>query len=222
MKPSSRPRKPISRVAARNAALVNQFATPGLGSLMGRRWISGACQLLLALTGCVMLLVWFFKVIIRYYGLMFDEEHPNPAGWVGEWGGILLAVSWFWALVTSFSLFREVSATGLQSLESFAAGQLKLDTVRIPIALATVPAWKRQGDAITRTFEFKDFFAAIKFVNAVAELAEQAWHHPDIDIRWNKVTLTLTTHKAGGLTEMDFALAQKADRLQIAKGWNTS
>jgi 4a-hydroxytetrahydrobiopterin dehydratase len=59
-------------------------------------------------------------------------------------------------------------------------------------------------------------------VNAVAELAEQAWHHPDIDIRWNKVTLTLTTHKAGGLTEMDFALAQKADRLQIAKGWNTS
>jgi hypothetical protein len=66
MKPSSRPRKPISRVAARNAALINQLATPGLGSLMGRRWISGACQLLLSLTGCVMLLVWFFKEMIQY------------------------------------------------------------------------------------------------------------------------------------------------------------
>ena len=140
MKPSSRPRKPISRVAARNAALINQLATPGLGSLMGRRWISGACQLLLALTGCVMLLVWFFKVIIRYYGLMFDEEHPNPAGWVGEWGGILLAVSWFWALVTSFSLFREVSATGLQSLESFAAGQLTRQRVGAVLGVAVLGA----------------------------------------------------------------------------------
>ncbi len=129
----------------------------------------------------------------------------------------MFAVSWFWAAVTSFSLLREVSRTGLQSLESFAAGQLKLDVAQIPIALATVPDWKRQGDVITRTFEFKDFSAAMKFVNAVAELAEQAWHHPDVDIRWNKVTLTLTTHKAGGLTEQDFALAQKVDRLQVAK-----
>jgi 4a-hydroxytetrahydrobiopterin dehydratase len=49
-------------------------------------------------------------------------------------------------------------------------------------------------------------------VNAVARLAEKAWHHPDIDIRWNKVTLTLTTHDAGGLTKKDFALAKKFDR----------
>jgi 4a-hydroxytetrahydrobiopterin dehydratase len=210
--------KPISRAAARNAALVNQLATPGLGSLMGRRWLTGAGQLLLSLTGCVMVIVWFFKEMIQYYGQISGDVQPHPVGWIGEWGAILFAVSWFWALVTSFSLFREVSATGLQSLESFAAGQLKLDAVQIPIALATVPDWKRQGDAIMRTFEFKDFSAAMKFVNAVAELAGQAWHHPDIDIRWNKVTLTLTTHKAGGLTEMDFALAQKFDRLQTAKG----
>jgi 4a-hydroxytetrahydrobiopterin dehydratase len=63
------------------------------------------------------------------------------------------------------------------------------------------------------TFQFKDFPAAIKFVNAVAGLAGQAWHHPDIDIRWNKVTFALTTHDSGGLTDKDFALAEKFDRL---------
>ena len=68
---------------------------------------------------------------------------------------------------------------------------------------------------LSRTFQFKDFPAAIKFVNAVAELAEKAWHHPDIDIRWNKVTLTLTTHDAGGLTEKDFVLARKFDELSL-------
>lgn len=76
-----------------------------------------------------------------------------------------------------------------------------------------VPEWKRQAQIIRRTFEFKDFPAAIRFVNAVAKLAEKAWHHPDIDIRWNKVTLALTTHDEGGLTAKDFALAEKFDAL---------
>ena len=62
-------------------------------------------------------------------------------------------------------------------------------------------------------FQFKDFVAAIKFVNAVAKLAEKAWHHPDIDVRWNQVTLTLTTHSEGGLTSKDFKLARRFDRL---------
>jgi 4a-hydroxytetrahydrobiopterin dehydratase len=88
----------------------------------------------------------------------------------------------------------------------------KLDATEIKAALATVPEWKLQGGAIVRTFQFKDFPAAINFVNAIAELAEQAWHHPDIDIRWNRVTLTLTTHDAGGLTEKDFELARQFDR----------
>ncbi len=70
-----------------------------------------------------------------------------------------------------------------------------------------------RGKTITRTFEFKDFPAAMKFVNAVARLAERTWHHPDIDIRWNKVALTLTTHSEGGLTEKDFKLARQFDRL---------
>ena len=90
----------------------------------------------------------------------------------------------------------------------------KLNASQTKTALAKVPLWKKQGSVITRTFAFKDFPAAIKFVNQVAVLAEQAWHHPDIDIRWNKVTLALTTHDEGGLTEKDFALARKFDRLK--------
>jgi 4a-hydroxytetrahydrobiopterin dehydratase len=87
----------------------------------------------------------------------------------------------------------------------------KLDTPAIKAALAAVPEWKKKGSAIARTYAFKDFVVAMKFVNAVAKLAEKAQHHPDIDIRWNKVSLLLTTHDAGGLTEKDFALATKAD-----------
>jgi len=89
----------------------------------------------------------------------------------------------------------------------------KLKLVEIKSALNRVPAWRRRGLTITRTYEFKDFPIAIKFVGKVAVLAERAWHHPDIDIRWNKVTLVLTTHDQGGLTEKDFALAQKFDQL---------
>ncbi len=88
-----------------------------------------------------------------------------------------------------------------------------LNATQIKAALKTVPDWKKTGAAISRTFQFQDFVAAMKFVNAVAKLAEKAWHHPDIDIRWNKVTLTLTTHSEGGLTGKDFQLAKQFDRL---------
>jgi 4a-hydroxytetrahydrobiopterin dehydratase len=89
----------------------------------------------------------------------------------------------------------------------------KLTPAQIKVALPTVPQWRRKAAVITRTFAFKDFVAAMKFVNAVAKAAEKTWHHPDIDIRWNKVTLALSTHDAGGLTEKDFALAAKFDLL---------
>ncbi len=92
----------------------------------------------------------------------------------------------------------------------------KLAAVEITTALATVPEWKLSGNAIARTYQFKDFPGAILFVNAVAGLAEGAGHHPDIDIRWNRVTLVLTTHDAGGLTEKDFALAREFDRLLLS------
>jgi 4a-hydroxytetrahydrobiopterin dehydratase len=91
----------------------------------------------------------------------------------------------------------------------------KLNAAEIKSALGKIPGWKKKAAVISRKFEFKDFPAAIKFTDAVARLAEKEWHHPDIDIRWNKVTLALTTHDAGGLTEKDFALAKKFDALSL-------
>ena len=73
--------------------------------------------------------------------------------------------------------------------------------------LSSVPSWRREGKTIVREFEFKDFPGAIDFVNRIAEAAESAWHHPDIDVRWNKVRLSLSTHDQGGLTDKDFDLA---------------
>lgn len=84
---------------------------------------------------------------------------------------------------------------------------------QIPSKLAEVPLWAHEGQEIRRTVSFKDFAGALAFVNRVAELAEQANHHPDIDIRWNKVTLALSTHSKGGLTASDFDLASKIDAL---------
>ena len=92
----------------------------------------------------------------------------------------------------------------------------KMTAAQIKSALAAVPDWKRTGPVIARTYQFKDFPAAIRFVDAVALLAEEAWHHPDIDVRWNKVTLALTTHDEGGLTKKDFVLARKFDESALA------
>jgi 4a-hydroxytetrahydrobiopterin dehydratase len=78
--------------------------------------------------------------------------------------------------------------------------------------LAEVPDWQLEGNAIARTFQFENFLLAVDFVNKVASEAESINHHPDIDIRWNKVKLTLATHSAGGLTDMDFTLARRIDR----------
>ncbi|MCW2939788.1 MAG: transcriptional coactivator/pterin dehydratase [Actinomycetia bacterium] len=88
-----------------------------------------------------------------------------------------------------------------------------LDEEEIAGELGTVPGWARDGDSIVRTFGHKGFPEAVAFVNRVAELAEAADHHPDILIQWNKVTLTLSTHSAGGLTGRDFALARQADQV---------
>jgi len=89
----------------------------------------------------------------------------------------------------------------------------KYSAAQTKAALRFLPEWTKKGSIITRTFQFRDFSTAIEFVNALARLAERANHHPDIDIRWNKVTLTLTTHDEGGLTERDFELAGQIDRL---------
>ncbi len=78
---------------------------------------------------------------------------------------------------------------------------------------ADQPEWTVDGEEISRTFVFDGFAAAIAFVVRVGFLAEAADHHPDIDIRWNKVTLRLTTHSAGALTGKDVALAGQVSAL---------
>jgi 4a-hydroxytetrahydrobiopterin dehydratase len=77
--------------------------------------------------------------------------------------------------------------------------------------LATHPAWSLDGETLTRTYAFSDFIEAFSFVTRVAMLAEKAFHHPDIQISWNKVTLRLTTHSAGGLTGQDTGFAAAID-----------
>ena len=79
--------------------------------------------------------------------------------------------------------------------------------------LKQIPEWELEKKHIERTFEFDDFSESIDFVNGVAEMAEDEEHHPYIDIRYNKVRLVLTTHSKGGLTYLDFGLAELIDPL---------
>ncbi|UGT64258.1 4a-hydroxytetrahydrobiopterin dehydratase [Nocardia asteroides] len=85
-------------------------------------------------------------------------------------------------------------------------------------ALSELDGWSRDGAAITRAIEAESFLAGIDLVRRVAEAAERADHHPDIDIRWRTVTYTLSTHSAGGLTAQDVALAREIDRLARSGG----
>ena len=92
----------------------------------------------------------------------------------------------------------------------------KLTNQQIAAALQDLPGWTQSGNAIRREFQFEDFVQSITFVNRVAELAEDAEHHPDIDIRYNKVLLVLSTHDMGGLTDKDAALARQINELLAA------
>ena len=87
-----------------------------------------------------------------------------------------------------------------------------LDPTQIQKSLASLPEWKLERGELVRTITFNDFQQAMKFVNHVADLAEKAGHHPDIDIRYNKVRLALVTHDAGGITKSDISLAQDIDK----------
>ena len=89
----------------------------------------------------------------------------------------------------------------------------KLSAKEIATHLQSRPDWKIEGGELVRAFKFETFRDAISFVDKVADVAEEAGHHPDIDIRYNKVRLALISHDAGGLTAKDFAIAAGADRL---------
>ncbi len=89
----------------------------------------------------------------------------------------------------------------------------RLSETEISSRIESLVSWKAEHGELVRTFGFADFAAALAFVNRVGELAEAAGHHPDIDIRYNKVRLALVTHDAGGLTAKDFDIAEKIDFL---------
>ena len=93
----------------------------------------------------------------------------------------------------------------------------RLTEEEIERELAALPGWTRKGDAIEKTYKLDDFAGSIAFVQKVAELAEAADHHPDIFIRFHRVTLTLTTHRARGLTENDFRLARQIEALGMGR-----
>lgn len=92
-------------------------------------------------------------------------------------------------------------------------GRSRLTDDQISGRLAALPDWSRSGDSITRTFEAPSFLEGIAFVQQIAAVAEAKDHHPDIDIRYNRVTLTLSTHDVGGLTDWDFDVAEAVDAL---------
>ncbi|WP_063051119.1 4a-hydroxytetrahydrobiopterin dehydratase [Nocardia arthritidis] len=98
------------------------------------------------------------------------------------------------------------------------AQQTLLSDIEIAEALTELPDWTRSGNALVRTVKAPTFPAGIDLVRRVAEVAEEADHHPDIDIRWRDVTFSLSTHSAGGLTALDVALAHQIDLLVTRPG----
>ncbi len=88
----------------------------------------------------------------------------------------------------------------------------KLSDLEIRRALGALPGWARKGDALTKTYSFARFADGIRFVDAVASIADGMNHHPDIDVRYTNVTFTLSSHDAGGVTERDLELARAVEK----------
>jgi len=101
------PAKPLSRSTARNSALINQLATPGLGSLLAGRYAAGIGQLVLALAGFGMILGWFVLVLMQTFNDIEGQASTKSYAWLGEAGALTFILSWLWALVTSLDLLRE-------------------------------------------------------------------------------------------------------------------
>ncbi len=111
------------------------------------------------------------------------------------------------------ALILSVAVPLILSSQPLKANAMPLTQTEIDQKIQAVPQWQQQDQTITRSFKFKNFVEAIAFVNQLVEPAEAAGHHPDIAVSYNKVTLSLTTHDAGGLTQMDFDLAQTISEL---------
>lgn len=89
----------------------------------------------------------------------------------------------------------------------------KLSDIEIQRELATLSGWSRKGESLVKTFAFPTFMAGITFVDRVAAAAEKMDHHPDLDIRYTKIAVTLSTHSAGGITGNDIALAREMEKV---------
>jgi len=87
----------------------------------------------------------------------------------------------------------------------------KLSDLEVQRALGGLPGWARRGGALTKTFSFDRFADGIRFVDRLARVADEMNHHPDIDVRYTKITVMLSTHDAGGITETDLRLAEKIE-----------
>ena len=90
-----------------------------------------------------------------------------------------------------------------------------LSETDIKSRLTSLKGWKREKSFITKTFEFDSFMSGIRFVDKLAEIAEEKEHHPDIHLRYTKIKLSIQTHSAGGVTGKDFDLAAAIDQIQI-------
>lgn len=88
----------------------------------------------------------------------------------------------------------------------------KLSPGQITDKLKTLPGWEHKGEAIAKQYTFKEFMDGIRFLNRIAEVAEQMDHHPDVTINYRRITFTLSTHDQGGITEKDFVLAGSIER----------
>jgi 4a-hydroxytetrahydrobiopterin dehydratase len=206
---------------------INLLATPGLGTLWAGRKAAGRGQLFFSIAGFCLIVYYIFAMCFGSVDAAVSETpFVPPSAWVWQAGVGFFGIGWLWSFVSSVSIVMEARRGAGQvsrPAPPILAGEPEDPPAgpqpgasfppRLAAGLATVPGWHQNGGVITRTFQFPDFAAAMRFVNQVAGLAEAAGHHPDIDIRWNKVTLALTTHDAGGLTEKDFALAREIDGL---------
>jgi 4a-hydroxytetrahydrobiopterin dehydratase len=88
----------------------------------------------------------------------------------------------------------------------------KLSPEQITEKLKTLPEWERRGETIAKQYTFKEFMGGIRFINRIAEIAEQMDHHPDMTVNYRRITFTLSTHDQGGITEKDVKLADAIER----------
>lgn len=103
--------KPVNRTTARNSFLINQLATPGLGSLLAGRYWAGLGQLLLAIVGFILVVIWFVLFSIHTYQQFEGAAGQVSVGWVGELGALIFVAAWLWALITSVSVLRQARAS---------------------------------------------------------------------------------------------------------------